>query len=258
MRIVVNADDFGFSADTVRATIDAVTAGHVTSATLMPKAPASDEAVDFARSTGGVSFGVHLVFVGDGDETPVSAPEDVAALVDRAGRLRRTNAVRLAALLGRLSVEDIAREIEAQVDWVRTRGIEISHVDSHRHLHKYGPFREALARVLPRLGIRSVRNVQDVYLRRPLASPTVWLGERWRAELMGQFETTDHLYMPASTGDEDWTALLHIPELEGSTIEVGVHPGELEEWRVREARGLAEFVPAAVAAGHELVSWFDV
>lgn len=258
MRIVVNADDFGLSVDTVRATIDAVTAGHVTSATLMPNAPASAEAIDFARSAGGISFGVHLVFVGDGDETPVSAPQDVAALVDRAGRLRRTNAVRLAALLGRLSVGDIAREIEAQVDWMRSRGVEISHVDSHRHLHKYGPFREALARVLPRLGIRRVRNVQDVYLRRPLVSPTVWLGERWRAELMELFETTDHFYMPASTGDAGWTTLLHKPDLEGSTIEVGVHPGELEEWRVREARGLAEFGPAAVASGHELVSWLDV
>jgi hypothetical protein len=201
---------------------------------------------------------VHLVFVGDGDERPVSSPHDVAALVDRKGRLRRTNYVRLAALLGRLPVEELEREIEAQVRWVRSQGVEVSHVDSHRHLHKYGPFREALTRVLPRLGIRRVRNVQDVYLRRPLVSPTVWLGDHWRADLTARFTTTDHFYMPATTGDASWTALLSRPELGGSTIEVGVHPGEVEEWRVREARGLAEFAPAAAAAGHELVSWLEL
>ena len=159
MRIVVNADDFGLSADTVRATIDAVNAGHVTSATLMPNAPASAEAIEFARNGFlGVSFGVHLTFVGDGDERPLSSPQGVPVLVDRAGKLRRTNVVRLAAVLGRLPVDQLEREIEAQVEWARSRGVEVSHVDSHRHLHKYGPFREALARVLPRLGISHVRN----------------------------------------------------------------------------------------------------
>ncbi len=258
MRIVVNADDFGLSADTVRATIDAVTAGHVTSATLMPNAPASAEAIEFARSAFGVSFGVHLTFVGDGDERPVSSPQGVPALVDRAGKLRRTNVVRLAALVGRLPVEELEREIEAQVEWARRQGVEVSHVDSHRHLHKYAPFREALARVLPELGVRRVRNVQDVYLRRPLVSPTVWLGGHWRAELVRHFATTDHFYMPATTGDRSWTALLRRSELDDSTIEVGVHPGEVEEWRVCESQGLAEFARAAVATGHELVSWRDV
>ena len=51
-------------------------------------------------------------------------------------------------------------------------GVPVSHVDSHRHLHKYGPFAGALRRVLPGLGIERVRNVQDVYLRRRLLSPT--------------------------------------------------------------------------------------
>ena len=258
MRIIVNADDFGLSPDTVRATIDAVRAGHVTSATLMPSAPASAEAAEFARDAAGVSFGVHLTFVGDGDERPLSSPHDVPVLADRAGRLRRTNAVRLAALLGRLPVGQLAREIEAQVEWVRSHGIDVSHVDSHRHLHKYGPFREALACVLPRLGIRRVRTVQDVYLRRPLVSPTVWLGDRWRADLVARFATTDHFYMPATTGDASWTSLLRRPELEDSTLEVGVHPGELEEWRARESQGLAEFAREARVAGHAFVNWSEV
>ena len=259
MRIVVNADDFGLSHDTVRATISAIHAGHVTSATLMPNVPASAEAVAFARVTTGVSFGIHLTFGGDGSERPVASPADVPALIDRTGRLHHnTNRIRLKAILGRLPVPQIEREIAAQVDWVRGHGIDISHVDSHQHLHKYRPFREALVRVLPKLGLRRVRNVQDVYLRRPRMSYTSLLGSRWRTDLMRRFATTDHFYMPASAGDTSWTALLRIPELQGSTIEVGVHPGETEAWRQLESVGAADFAREATASGHGLVTWLEI
>jgi predicted glycoside hydrolase/deacetylase ChbG (UPF0249 family) len=155
-------------------------------------------------------------------------------------------------------VTEIEREIVAQVEWMQSRGAEVSHVDSHQHLHKYPPFRKALAEALPKVGVRRVRNVQDLYLRRPLASPTVLLGSRWRAQLMRAFATTEHFYMPASTGDSSWAAVLHLPLLEDSTLEVGVHPGGREEWRQREAEGAATFAREAVADGHSLINWFDI
>ena len=257
MRIVVNADDFGMSEDTVRATVAAIRAGHVTSATLMPNAPAASAAIAFARESPDASFGVHLTFVGDGNERPVASVTEVPDLADSSGRLRPTNTIRLLAALGRISVPQIEREIAAQVDWLRNSGIAVSHVDSHRHLHKYGPFREALGRALPKLGIRRVRNVQDIYLRRPLISPTVVAGRRWRADLMARFATTDHFYMPASTGDTSWTVLLDRP-VTGSTLEIGVHPGELEEWRRGEARGAEEFARTVEDAGHRLVPWSEI
>jgi predicted glycoside hydrolase/deacetylase ChbG (UPF0249 family) len=257
MRIVLNADDFGYSKETVRATIECIDAGSVTSATIMPSMPATDEAVDFALGRPEISFGVHLTFVGDDQERPIADPAGVPSLVGVDGRLRRTNLVRLQGMLGRLPVDELEREIVAQVEAVRAHGVPVSHVDSHRHLHKYGPFRRALRRALPRLGIARVRNVQDVYLRRPLVSPTVWLGRRWRRELMAGFMTTDHFYMPATTGDTAWNELLYRLPL-GDTLEVGVHPGYEEEWRASERRASHEFARAATEQGHALVSWREV
>jgi chitin disaccharide deacetylase len=259
MRIVVNADDFGLSQDSVRATIAAIRAGYVTSATLMPNVPCSAEAIAFARTMPGVSFGVHLTFGGEGSEKSVASPADLPALVDSEGRLSQsTNRVRLNAILGRLPVPQLELEIAAQVNLIRDQGIEISHVDSHQHLHKYKPFREALARVLPKLGLRRVRNVQDVYLRRPRMSLTALFGNRWRTDLMMRFATTDHFYMPASAGETSWTALLRYPELQNSTIEVGVHPGETEPWRQLEAEGAADFAREAKNGGHRLITWLEI
>jgi len=162
-------------------------------------------------------------------------------------------------LLGRLSVEEIERETLAQVSALRDRGIAVSHVDSHRHLHKLGPFREALRRALPRVGVGRVRTAQDVYLRRPVTKATFWLGRFWAGRLHGSFATTDHLYMPSSTYDADWheSLLGAIEGLHGATLEIGVHPGP-DGWRAAEQRSLLAFAPLALQAGHELVSWNEI
>jgi predicted glycoside hydrolase/deacetylase ChbG (UPF0249 family) len=257
VRVIVNADDFGLSEDTVAATIACIEEGSVTSATIMPGAPAAERALAFARSCGGRSFGVHLTLVGDGYEAPLSDPASVPSLVDRAGHLRSTNRVRAAALFGTLDRAEVGREIRAQIEAVRCCGVEVSHVDSHRHLHKWRVVRAALADVLGCVRIERVRGVQDVYLRRPLASPTYWLGRRWRRAIDEQFLTTDHFYMPGTAGDAGWLALLPWMERQrdDETLEIGVHPGTAEDWRRSERQGAAEFARVAAEQGHVLVDW---
>jgi predicted glycoside hydrolase/deacetylase ChbG (UPF0249 family) len=260
VRIILNADDFGLSDDTVVATVDAFEAGLLSSATIMPASPATERACAFARSRPEFSFGVHLTLVGDGDERPVSSPEDVPGLVDRAGQLHRTNNLRLRALFGAVDEEQVAREVQAQVEHVQSQGVAVSHVDSHRHLHKYGPILRGLTRGLSHVGLTRVRAVQDLYLRKPLVSVTRVLGSRWRRNVAERFATTDHFYMPATAGDTDWRALLPLlSELPvRATLEIGVHPGQIEEWRRAERKGLAAFVPAALAEGHAVATWNDV
>jgi hypothetical protein len=127
-------------------------------------------------------------------------------------------------------------------------------------LHKFGPFREALELVLPRLGIRCVRNVQDVYVRRPLRSPTFWIGPIWRRRLMRSFTTTDHFFMPTGPRERDWAGrLLHrVRRLGGTSLEIGVHPGVDEEWRIQEAASVQAFAEEAREQRHELVSWREL
>jgi hypothetical protein len=259
VRIVVNADDFGASPETVAATIECLEEGALTSATIMPTMPAADEALAYARDRPDRSFGVHLTFVGNGDERCAADPGEIPALVDEAGRFPAATPVRLRALTRRLPVAQLEREIAAQLSLVRNRGVEISHVDSHRHLHKLAPLQAALRSVLPRFGIERVRTVQDVYLSRPLLSATYWVGPLWRRPLRRSFRTTDHFYMPASTGDLGWTdgLLERVGGLPGITLEVGVHPG-YDGWRDDERRSANRLRERAGELGHELVSWREI
>jgi chitin disaccharide deacetylase len=259
LQIIVNADDFGASEETVQATIEGFERGALTSATIMVTTPNASAALAFAASHPEHSFGVHLTFVGDGAERPAAEADLIPDLVDEGGFLGSTRAARLRGLAGLLSVTQIEREAEAQLALAREHGVTITHVDSHRHLHKVGPFREALRRVLPRFGVSRVRTVQDVFLGRPVWTATYWLGPLWRRRLKRAFRTTDHFYMPASTGDSDWeTRLLERLDVLAGSLEVGVHPGLAEGWRRAEAASALAFATRARERGHSLVPWTEI
>ena len=203
------------------------------------------------------SFGVHLTFVGDGPERPLLDVDEVPGLVNREGRFLPTNEVRKKALLRRLPEDQIAHEMAAQLAFVADHGVPVSHVDSHGHIHKFASFRETLRRVLPRFGVRRVRNVQNVYLRKPLRSPTYWLGAIWRRGLLAHFESTNHFYMATTAGDSMWwETVLH--RLRDGSLEVGVHPGSHEGWRVEESAAAGHFADHVRAGGHQLINWREL
>jgi hypothetical protein len=254
LRLIVNADDFGFDVDTVEATVDCFRAGALTSATIMLGMPATEQALEFARSNPELDFGVHLAFTGDFGQVPLAGAEHVPSLVAADGRFLPVQQARAKALAGRLARRELELEIEAQVRAVQEAGVQVSHVDSHRHVHKLGSIRAALARVLPGLGIRRVRTAQDVYLTRPLTSLTYWAGPRWRRRLRKRFETTDHFFM-AGVSEPPWSTPL-AARLDGltGTLEVGVHPGSAPDWRARDRREVLEFA-AGLGDRVELIDW---
>jgi predicted glycoside hydrolase/deacetylase ChbG (UPF0249 family) len=259
LRVILHADDFGASEDTVRATIEGFESGTLTSASIMAAMPATGLATEFARAHPEHDFGVHLTFVGEGHERALSPPDEIPALLSADGRFRSTRELRLRALAGRLPVEQIELEVVRQVEAVREARVEVTHVDSHRHMHKLPSFRRALERALPPLGIERVRAVQDVYLDGPRRSATYWLGPRWQRGLAAAFSTTDHFYMATTGAGGDWAVplLAATEQLGGSTLEVGVHPG-YDGWRDDERREAVEFARIARDAGHDLVAWKDI
>jgi predicted glycoside hydrolase/deacetylase ChbG (UPF0249 family) len=200
-----------------------------------------------------LSFGVHLTFAANIVEAPVLPPSRIPSLVTEEGLFRPTNTIRMLALCRKIPIDRIETEAEAQIALLVDQGIPVSHVDSHFHLHKLPPFRRALCQVLPKFGIRRVRNVQDVYTRRPLTSPTYWFGVRWKPSLMRSFSTTQYFFMDRR--DEDiWPEQLLRKVWEG-TLELGVHPGYAEAWRNRERWRIKRFAENCRRAGHSLVSW---
>jgi len=256
-QLVLNADDFGYSDDTVAATIDCFTRGALTSATIMATMPAAPRAIAYARAHPEFSFGAHLTFTGSGLERPCSDPRDIPALVDADGQFMGTDRIVAAAFLRRLPLDQIRREAEAQLGFLRDHGVRLSHVDSHGHVHKFASFVDALRVVLPRFGVGRVRRGQNVWIKRPLRSPTFWVGGAWHPPIRKYFRTTERLFMPICESDATRAEEVLHRRWRGR-LEVGLHPGSDEPWRLLEAEAATRIAAAAPGEGWTLSTWNDL
>lgn len=128
--LVVNADDFGLNLAINRGVLAAFREGIVTSASMVASGEAFNEAADMARSAG-LDVGVHLAAVA---ERPVD-PRAGRSLAP-GGRFQPT-AARFAWhwMRGAITAAELETEFRAQIEKVLSRGLAVSHLDSHCHVH---------------------------------------------------------------------------------------------------------------------------
>jgi chitin disaccharide deacetylase len=154
-RLIVNADDFGLTPGVNRAIIEAHTRGIVTSATLMANMPAFAEAVQLAKSHPTLGVGLHFNIT---QGAPVAPTTQVRSLLGGNGEFLGTS-TKLArrALLGQLREEEIGIELRAQLERLRSAGLAVTHVDSHKHAHALPGVLRAIQQIIPAFGICALR-----------------------------------------------------------------------------------------------------
>ena len=130
----MNADDFGISRGVNRGIVEAHRDGLVTSASLMPNLPSAEDAVTRAATCPDLGLGLHLTLTAG---RPLSDPETVPTLVDPDGQLFLLGTLLGRLTTGRVSRDDLRRELTAQVEWALQRGLRPSHLDSHHHVHTH-------------------------------------------------------------------------------------------------------------------------
>jgi predicted glycoside hydrolase/deacetylase ChbG (UPF0249 family) len=154
-RLIVSADDFGLDSSINEAVEAAHRDGILTSASIVVNGACYDEAIGIARRCPRLGVGIHLTFNG---EKPVAQPSLVSSIIDSDGRLLEDHARMCVDILtGKVSLEDIAIECEAQIARFLTAGIIPTHIDSHRHIHLFPPVLKALVRILDKYGIKKMR-----------------------------------------------------------------------------------------------------
>jgi predicted glycoside hydrolase/deacetylase ChbG (UPF0249 family) len=249
-QLVVNADDFGFTRDVNQGIIEAHQHGILTAATLMANAAAFEDAVRLARENPALDLGAHLVLVGGRSLAaanallPAGIPQLLAAIAAR--RIR------------------IYEELSAQVRRILDAGLQLSHLDTHKHTHLAPPVLDAVARLAEEFKITWVRRPFDLPLTAARAGAT-----RLTRAASGGFRllrarfhrvlsrhncrTTDHFAGFQITGrfrTAELAALIRaLPE--GST-EFMCHPGrctdELRSARTRLKESREQELAALVAA----------
>ena len=246
-RLIVTADDFGLHPRIDAGILLSHRDGIVTSASICASGATFAAAVRGALDAG-LDVGVHLTLVG---EAPVSALEDLPTLAP-GGRLPRGYAVLFRRLLlGRIRIQEVERELEAQVARVRDAGLEVSHLDSHQHVHLHPSLLPLTLRLARRFGIRALRASSRVCGLGGLR-PALLAFFAHRAARQAQKEglkVPDAVLGLAETGGLGEARLLRLVEgLAPGTSELVCHPGSADaevqatyEWHFHwdeEARAL--------------------
>lgn len=207
-RLIINADDFGFTTDVNAGIVQAHREGILTSTTLMANGDAFDDAVRLARENPSLDIGCHLVLV------------QGRSLVT--GRPFPENSWDLLPLLLRRQI-DIEAELRAQIEKIIAAGIQPTHLDSHKHTHIVPAVCRSVLRLAGEFRIPYVRSV---------------LGYERRLARSRGLRATDHFLgfrLTGSLTEETLSAALR--RLSGGTTELMCHPGylgpELKQARTR-------------------------
>lgn len=189
MRVIINADDLGYSGDTNDIIFELMDHRRITSATLLANAPGYDDAVRRISGYTGLSFGAHLNIT---EFLPLTRPQVFfdEGIVDGkgvfTGLLTRSRPGPSPALKAA-----ILREWEEQVTKVLDSGMRISHFDSHNHAHTLPWLFFTFKELQKRFRVRKVRGTFNRYcggMRRP--SPGLLLKKKiWHSALRNYYRT---------------------------------------------------------------------
>jgi chitin disaccharide deacetylase len=252
-QIIINADDMGLS-ETVNAAIDkGFNAGWLTSATILAGAPAFEQAVQIARKYPQFSFGVHLDLM---DYGPLSISKAGMKYCKSDGSWNRS-------FEKNSSLKDtkfIIEECMAQIDFIRSNGINISHIDSHYHIHTLPNVFIALKRIQVLSQIFKVRTTRNLIPKKEKQSTQEklkiikkWLWHHGLRNLAFKTITTD--YFGSVSDFINVSKEVNACHWEGKTIELMCHPGLENTEYAHDCKLLSDGVFIQVGMLHELISY---
>ncbi len=233
-RLIINADDFGFSSGVTRGIVEAHAAGSVTSTSIMANGMDWENAVRCARGNRSLGVGVHLNLVQGRPLLRVPSLTDPAT-----SEFYSLGALSRRAMLGRVDAGELEAETRAQIERVRGVGIVVTHLDSHRHSHVMPGIFPIVQRVAIETGIRAIRIPREPLGINPLdaaaASRKLALGMALAAArampLAAPLSTTDHFRGISLQGGRHFASRLRrtLDTLEPGSTELMVHPGHVDE-----------------------------
>ena len=240
-RLIVNADDFGLTSGVNRAIAELHRAGVLTSATLMAKAGATEEAIEIARSMPTLGVGCHVVLV---DGEPTLPARELPTLVETlsasgGGQFYVTLSKFLPRLFtGGIRSAEIEAEAGAQIAFLQGRGLRLTHIDTHKHTHMFPAVLRPLLRAAKKAGIHCVRDPFEPEWAVRASPRASWtrsaevftlrrFGPYFRRLIAEEgFATTDGTIAVATTGTLDAAGLQSLLEkMPEGTWELVTHPG---------------------------------
>ncbi|UFT99865.1 chitin disaccharide deacetylase [Radiobacillus kanasensis] len=204
-KLIINADDFGYSRGINFGIVDAHQLGVLTSTTFMSNMPGADHAADLAKQNPKLGVGVHLVLTCG---KPLLDTHNT--IVDSKGIFRKLDFYKGAFTI---DYEEVYQEWKAQIERFLSYGLKPTHLDSHHHTNSFGDIPSVFLTLAKEYGL-PVRNNMD---------------PKYFVEMKTEgIKTTDSFQYLLETSIKDNQALDEIFDGHES-VEVMTHPAYLDK-----------------------------
>jgi len=158
-QIIINADDFGWTESINEGIIEAHKNGILTSTTMLANSKATQQAIELAKAMPTLGVGVHLSYNID---KPILSARHLDALYNEDGSPRYSTAkLWLAATYSQKVRSQLYTHFQSQIEYLLDRGVQITHLDTHKHVHYWPAVFDIVARLADEYHIPAVRVMRE-------------------------------------------------------------------------------------------------
>lgn len=134
-KLIINADDFGYSRAVNYGIVDSFRKGVLTSTTLMPNMPGFSHAVELHREFPGLGIGVHLT---------LTCGRPICSHLSGLAENDKFHSLSFFRNGGTVDDDALYEEWDAQIKKVIRNNITPTHLDSHHHAHSWGAHQDVV------------------------------------------------------------------------------------------------------------------
>lgn len=132
--LIINADDFGLLPEVNQGIIECFESGSITSTTLMVNMEGGQDAVEQAKKHPTLGVGFHFTLT---QGKPLSSKREIPTLVNGDGNFYPRGQLEKRIIMGKVAADDLKKEFLAQIEGFKQWGLEMTHIDSHHHIHMF-------------------------------------------------------------------------------------------------------------------------
>ena len=162
-KIIFNADDFGISRGVNEAIFQAYQKGVLNAASLMVNQKYAADAVALSQKMPDLDLGLHVNLT---NEKPAADPSKIRLLVGPDGKFKNgfVKLLWLSLIHPKALRAQVETEVEAQVLKALAMGVNIQHLDSHRHVHMIPVLFDVFEKIARKYQIKRLRVINECAL----------------------------------------------------------------------------------------------
>ena len=232
-KLIINADDFGRHELINKAVEQGLVEGCLRSATLMPGGRAFDSAVAVAKRHKDLGVGIHFTLV---NGYPILPSKAIPSLVTEQNVFYDNYAIFVKRFVaGKVNLEEVQAELAAQLQKLKRTGLDLTHADSHQHMHTLPGIIDIVLKLAKASGIKAVRTPRTPLFCGEFGGIGQLMG-RWGLGALARMAafkvknkglaTTDHFAgIVAGEAVTEPYLMNIVRNLQMGTTEVMMHPG---------------------------------